>query len=205
MGRRAAIAGLLACLAALAAAPAGAAAALPDDSVYQLPATLTDSASRAIRWQDLQGKPRVATMFYTSCRYVCPMAIDSLRAVERGLTEDERQRIGFVLISMDPARDTPATLARVMTERRLRPERWTLLQPRAEDLRGIAGMLGIRYRALADGEFNHTTTLVLLDAGGRVLARSDRLGAQGDAEFLAAVRRAIAAGSAAVNDSPSGR
>ena len=205
MGERAAIACLLACLAALPGAPARAAAALPDDSVYQLPAALTDSASRTIRWRDLQGKSRVATMFYTSCRYVCPMAIDSLRAIERGLTENERQRIGFVLISMDPARDTPAALARVMIERRLQPGRWLLLQPRAEDLRGIAGILGIRYRALADGEFNHTTTLVLLDAEGRVLARSDRLGAQGDAEFLAAVRRAIAAGAATVSDSASGR
>src|SRR5687768_2316894 len=104
MGKPAAIASLLACLAALPVAPAEAAAALPDDSVYHLQAALTDSANRPIRWQDLQGKPRVATMFYTSCRYVCPMAVDSLRAIERGLTADERQRIGYVLISMDPAR-----------------------------------------------------------------------------------------------------
>ena len=204
MTQRALIGCLLACLASQPVAWSGAAAALPGDSVYQLPASLTDSAGRAVRWQDLQGQPRVATMFYASCRYICPMVVDSLRAVERELSEKERQRIAFVLISMDPARDTPEALARVMTARRLQPGRWLLLQPRPEDLRGLAGMLGIRYRGLADGEFNHTTTLVLLDAAGRPLARTDRLGGEGDAEFLAAVRAAIAAGAEPVSDSASG-
>jgi protein SCO1 len=166
------------------------AAKLPGDSVYQLSAGFSDADGHAVAWTDLRGKPRVATLFYTSCRYICPLVVDSLRAVERGLTEKQRARIGFVLISMDPARDTPEALAKVMLERHLNPAGWLLLQPRPEDLRGIAGILGIRYRALSDGEFNHTTSLILLDAGGRVLARTDRIGGEGDPEFLAAVRAA---------------
>jgi protein SCO1/2 len=180
-------------------------AAPPGDSAYQLPAALTDSNGTALQWHDLRGKPRVASMFYTSCRYVCPLIVDSLKAIERQLTEAERARIGFVLVSMDPARDTPNALARVMSERRLDPARWRLLQPRAEDVRSIAGILDVRYRGLADGEFNHTTTLVLLDADGRVLARTDRVGAQGDPEFLAAVRRAATGRPAAASDKGSGR
>ena len=52
-------------------------------------------------------------------------------------------------------------------------------------------MLGIRYRELADGEFNHTSALVLLDSQGRVLARTERMGSQPDPEFLAVVRKAL--------------
>lgn len=174
-------------------------APLPGDSVYQLPASLTDASGRALAWSALRGKPRVATMFYTSCKYLCPLVVDSLKAVERRLTPAERQRLGFVLISMDPVRDTPEALAALMAERRLDADGWTLLRPKPEDLRGLAGLLGIRYRALADGEFNHSTALVLLDADGRVLARTDQLGADGDAGFLAAVR------AAAASDSASGR
>lgn len=170
------------------------AATLPGDSVYQLPASFTDAKGHAVAWENLRGKPRVATMFYTSCRYICPLVVDSLRSVERGLTAKQRARIGFVLISMDPARDTPEALANVMQERHLDPAGWLLLQPRPEDLRGIAGVLGIRYRALTDGEFNHTTSLILLDAAGRVLARTDRIGGDGDPEFLAAVRAATDGG-----------
>jgi protein SCO1/2 len=164
--------------------------ALPGDSVYQLPATLMDAAGRTVAWKDLRGTPRVATMFYTSCKYICPLVVDSLRAVERKLTPAERARAGFVLISMDPERDTPEALSQLVAERKLDPARWTLLQPNADDLRGIAGLLGIRYRSLADGEFNHSTALVLLDAEGRVLARSEQLGADGDPAFLGAVRAA---------------
>lgn len=183
---------VLAPMSAYSAAPP----ALPGDSVYQLPATLTDASGRTIAWKELRGTPRVATMFYTSCKYICPLVVDSLRAVERKLTPAERAQIGFVLISMDPARDTPEALSQVVAERKLDTARWTLLQPRAEDLRGIAGLLGIRYRSLADGEFNHSTALVLLDAEGRVLARSEQLGADGDPAFLAAVRAAAASGNA---------
>ena len=171
---------------------------LPGDSVYQLPASLTDASGRQVAWKDLRGKPRVATLFYTSCKYICPLVVDSLRAIERELSAAERNRLGFVLISMDPARDTPEALSKLMAERRLDASRWTLLQPRPDELRGLAGLLGIRYRSLADGEFNHTTALVLLDAEGRVLARSEQLGAGGDPAFLAAVR-------AAVSGSASGR
>lgn len=166
---------------------------LPRDSVYQLPARLTDSTGHALAWKELRGRPRVATMFYTSCRYICPMIVDSVRAVERSLSEGQRQGIGFVLISMDPQRDTPEALAKVQSERHLDASNWLLLRPEPADLRSLAGILGIRYRALADGEFNHTTMLVLLDAEGRVLARTERIGGEGDPEFLAAVRAAAAA------------
>lgn len=185
---------LLACLAGIVATLATASSSqpslipLPDDSAYHLSATFTDSGGRAMAWRELRGKPRVATMFYASCRYICPIVVDSLRAVERSLNESQRIRLGFVLISMDPSRDTPETLAKLMSERNLAPASWLLLSPRPDEVRSIAGILGIRYRALADGEFNHTTTLVLLDSDGRVLARTDRIGSNGDPEFLAAVR-----------------
>lgn len=184
------LAGLLASF-SLAAMAAPMAETLPGDSVYQFQATLTDSTGRVFAWRDLRGQPRIVTMFYTSCRYICPLVVDTLRGIERQLTTDERERLGFVLVSMDPARDTPEALARVMSERHLDAAHWRLLQPRPDELRGLAGLLGIRYRSLADGEFNHSTALVLLDAEGRILARSERLGAGGDSAFLADVRAAV--------------
>ena len=50
---------------------------------------------------------------------------------------------------------------------------------------------GIRYRQLADGEFNHTSALVLLDADGRVAARTEIIGSKPDPAFVAAVRKAV--------------
>ena len=188
---------LVACLAAaaVAAVPRAASAVeapLPPDSVYQLDAGLTDQGARPLRFRDLRGKPRLVTMIYTQCQYVCPLIVDSVKAVERELSAAERQRLGFVLISMDPKRDTPAALKEVMGTRHLDPAAWTLLRPDEAGLRGIAGVLDVRYRALADGEFNHTTALVLLDAEGRILARSEQIGGRADPELLAAVRALFA-------------
>ena len=77
--------------------------------------------------------------------------------------------------------------------RKLDAERWTLARTDERNVRSLAALLGVRYRALADGEFNHTSSLVLLDGEGRKLADSAQLGSTPDAEFLAAVRAAISA------------
>lgn len=176
---------------ALAAPPAAQKSPLPGNSVYQLDVQLTDQAGRSSAWRDRRGKPQLVSMFYTSCQYICPLIIDSGKAVEKQLTDAERARLGITLISMDPVRDTPAALKTVADKRKLDPARWTLASPLASDVRAIAGVLGIRYRALADGEFNHTSALVLLDSEGRILARTEKVGSQPDPEFVAAVRKAL--------------
>ena len=164
--------------------------ALPGDSIYQLPLPLTDSQGQTRDWGTLRGKPRLVAMFYTSCQYICPLIVDSGKAIEHQLSPTERGRIGIVLISMDPARDTPIALRKVFDKRGLDAGGWLLASPPAADVRAVAGLLGIRYRQLADGEFNHTSALVLLDAEGRIVARTEQVGSKPDPEFVAAVRRA---------------
>ena len=86
----------------------------------------------------------------------------------------------------------PAALKQVFDKRRLPADRWTLARTEAAGVRRLAAVLGIRYRPLADGEFNHTSALVLLDGEGRVLARTETLGSVPDPAFLAAVKAALA-------------
>lgn len=167
------------------------AAALPSDSVYQLSLPLTDSSGTTRDWRDLRGKPRLVSMFYTSCQYICPLIIESGKAVERQLTPAQQGKLGVLLISMDPRRDTPPALKKVATQRRVDSSRWVLASPPAQEVRAVAGILGIRYRQLADGEFNHSSALILLDANGRILARTEQIGTQPDMQFVAAVRKAI--------------
>jgi protein SCO1/2 len=180
-------------LLASAAVAAPAQAPLPRDSVYQLPVVLTDQHGKAWDWRGKRGTPQVVAMFYTSCRYVCPLIVDSGKAVEHALGPDERPRLGILLISMDPKRDDPAALMSVARKRDLDPARWSLASPPAESVRGVAGVLGVRYRQLADGEFNHTSALVLLDREGRIVARTEQVGTKLDPEFVAQVRQVLRA------------
>lgn len=172
-------------------AQAAAGTPLPRDSVYQLDVTLTTHEGRRQPWSSHRGKPQLVSMFYTSCQYICPLIVDSGKAIEHALTPAQRERLGIVLISMDPARDDPDALSSVMSQRKLDARRWLLASSRPGDVRSVAGVLGIRYRALADGEFNHTSALVLLDAEGRIVARTDRVGTRPDPRFLAAARELL--------------
>jgi protein SCO1 len=169
---------------------AGGPAPLPRDSVYQLPLQLTDQSGRTSDWRTRRGKPQLVSMFYTSCQYICPLIVDSGKTVEKNLTPAQQQKLGILLVSMDPRRDTPAALQAIVDKRHLDTARWTLASPPVGDVRAAAGVLGIRYRQLADGEFNHTSALVLLDANGRILARTEQVGSRPDPEFIAAVRAA---------------
>lgn len=188
-----ALAMLLPFAAADARGPASASAPLPADSIYQLDARMTDQSGKATSLAARRGRVQLVSMFYTSCRYICPLIIDSGQAIEKKLTPAEKARLGITLVSMDPKRDDPAALMRVATRRKLDLARWVLLRPQAGDVRAIAGVLGIRYRELADGEFNHSSAMVLLDAQGRELARTEKLGSVPDPAFVAAVRKALAA------------
>jgi protein SCO1/2 len=169
-----------------------AATPLPKDSVYQLPLPLTDQHGKTWDWRSHRGQPQVVAMFYTSCQYMCPLIVDSGKAVEHALTPAERQKLGIMLISMDPKRDTPAALEGIATKRKLDPARWSLASPRANDVRSVAGVLGVRYRQLANGDFNHTSALLLLDRDGRIVARTEQVGSVPDPAFIAVVRRSVA-------------
>ncbi len=168
------------------------AAALPGDSVYQLPLVLIDQDGKARDWRSRRGRPQVVTMFYTSCPYMCPLIIDAGKGIDKSLTAVQRGKFDLLFISMDPANDTPAALMALAKKRKLDTAHWTLAAPQQQAVSSAAGVLGVRYRKLADGQFNHSSVLVLLDRSGRIVARTEQIGAKPDPEFLAAVRHEIA-------------
>ena len=170
---------LFVCVFALVAHGALAAPApLPTDSIYRANLTLTDAQSRPMPWAGQRGEVRIVSMFYTSCTFSCPMLVESIKVVLQALSSEERESVKVTLISFDPKRDTPVALAKMQKDRELDPARWTLLR--------------IRYRALANGDFNHTTLSVLVDAEGRIVASTEGIRGVPDPAFLDAVRKTLA-------------
>jgi protein SCO1/2 len=165
---------------------------LPGDSVLQIDNVFTNQDGRNFKLAERRGKPQLVAMFYTSCKYICPLIIDSGKGVDNSLTPAERKNLSILLVSIDPARDTPEALMYIVNKRKLDTTRWTLSRTDEKGVRTLAALLGVRYRVLADGEFNHTSALILLDAEGRVVARTETLGSKPDPVFLAAVRKTLA-------------
>ena len=177
-------------------APQALAAPASDFSVYDLESRWTDQAGRERALGSLGGRVQVVAMVYTTCAHTCPMILAELKRVEAGLPEAERARVGFVLVSLDPARDTPARLASFASGARLEPAAWTLLTGSEDGVRELAALLGIRYRAEADGQFSHANSYLVLDADGRIVHRQEGLGS-GRAPVLARIHAAAAGGTGA--------
>ncbi len=169
---------------------AAAAAPLPSDSVYQLNAQLTDQAGQNFAIANKRGHPVLVGMFYTSCEFVCPMLVEALRDTEAKLTAEERAQVSVLLITIDPARDSVAVLQRTAQQRELDPAHWTLARTDAATTRKLAAVLGLQYRALPNGDFNHSTNLILLDANGRIAGRTGQL-ANADPAFVKLIKLAV--------------
>lgn len=179
------VAGLLLAGAACAATP------LPGDSIYNLPVQLTTQDGQPQMLSARRGRPQLVTMFYTKCQMVCPMIIDSLRLTRNALDPAVRSQVDLLAVSFDPANDNVATLRSYAEKRKLDPRIWTLARAAPAQVRQLSGMLGLQYRQLPDGEFNHSSELILLDVDGRIAARTTMIGKL-DPAFVKAVNQVVA-------------
>lgn len=168
-------------------------ATLPGESVYQVPAVMTNQSGHQVAWESLRGRPVIVSMFSANCRMTCPMIVQSGRSLQKNLSHEEKANVQIVLISIDPKRDTPSALMEVARTHRLDLSVWQLLRPSDSDLRTLAAALGVNYRELPDGTFSHTSVQMLLDAEGRVLARGEISGPAPDPAFVASVREHLGA------------
>lgn len=164
-------------------------ARLPADSIYQLQSEMTDQDGRAFKLENMRGRPVIVSMFYNSCQFVCPMLIDTVQQTQDKLTPEEKARLSYLLVTFDPGRDDVAVLKSIATKRKLDGEHWTLARTDPAAVRKLAAVLHIQYRLLANGDYNHSTALILLDGEGRILGRTAKLGSV-DADFIKLVQRA---------------
>lgn len=165
---------------------------LPSDSLYQLKLQMVDQTGRSFALDEHRGRPMLISMFYTSCQFVCPMLIEALQATQAKLSTGERAQLSVMMVTFDPEHDSVATLKRTSDQRQLDPEHWTLARTDAKNVRKLAALLGIQYRAIGNGDFNHTTALILVDSEGRIAGRTAQLGSA-DPAFVKLVKTAAVA------------
>lgn len=116
-----------------------------------------------------QGSRATALFFgFTHCASICPLSLSYLNKMRDQLAPEERQQLDIVLVSVDPARDTPDRLAEYVpffgsgTGVRI-PE---------PELSEVAKAYGVAYQQVdvkgAGYQINHTTATYLIDREGKV-------------------------------------
>lgn len=157
-------------------------------SIYNLNVKLTDASGAQHSLDVHRGHPVLVTMFYGSCPMACPLLIDTMRSIERTASPTDREQLRMLLISIDPERDTVVNLNALGTSRKLDQSRWTLARTDAASVRKIAAVLGIQYRKLPDGSYNHSSVVTLLTPDGEIAVQSSEMG-KADPELLAALAK----------------
>ncbi|MEO5618781.1 MAG: SCO family protein [Candidatus Eisenbacteria bacterium] len=143
--------------------------------IYGLDLPLIDQEGRPLVLADLRGRVLVAAMMYGSCKSVCPRVTEDMKAVEARLPRLDRDRVEFVLFSLDPGRDTPAALRRFAGEHALDLSRWRLLAASEDGVRDLAAVLGLKYKPEAGGEIAHSAMIFVIDREGIVRLRQEGL------------------------------
>jgi protein SCO1/2 len=92
----------------------------------------------------------------------------------------------MMLVSFDPARDDVAALRNIVSAI------WISAGPLPAAMRtaftSLSVALGIQYRQLESGEFNHSTAIILLGPDGRILAKTTKL-ADTDPAFIKVLKQ----------------
>jgi protein SCO1/2 len=147
----------------------------PPPLMDQAPAfTLTNRDGRAVRSQDLAGKPWIADFIFTRCPASCPLMTARMARLDQELARDHEVRL--VSISVDPEHDTPAVLERYAQSYKA-PPRWLFLTGGKEEIYRLSRQgfkLGIDIPppsgpgGPAVEPILHSTRFVLVDGQGRI-------------------------------------
>lgn len=140
-----------------------------DKSLYLLDSRWTSDVGRTIPLSVLRGRPQVIAMFFTHCEYACPIIVNDMKRLQATLSPRARVKTDFLLVSLDPKRDTADALAVFRTKAQLPLASWTLLRGNDDDVRELAALLGVNYAPDARGQFAHSNLITVLNEEGEIV------------------------------------
>ncbi len=123
---------------------------------------------RAVRSAEFRGKVRLETFIYTRCQDSCPLVSAKLARLQRLLAARDLlgRRVVLASITLDPAYDTPAVLARHAAAFRADPRGWLYLRgAEAETRRLVEAYGGVTRPGQAPA---HSDWLFLVDGDNRI-------------------------------------
>lgn len=149
--------------------PAPAAEGLPFPVQIDARFALTDQTGRAVTEQDFRGAPMVLFFGYANCQSVCSVALPHIgEAME--ILGAAGAPIAPVMITVDPARDTPAALAETLPRYHPRLVGLTGTPEALAEARAVFQVKTEQVAADPDGGpiFAHGSFIYLIDGDGRV-------------------------------------
>ncbi len=141
----------------------------PDNSIFNLTSEWKTQDGRIVPLKDFGGKINVAAMIFTSCRSACPRITADIQRIETEVQKKHKDEVGFLLISMDPDRDTPEKLKQFALDHHLDLSRWTLLTGNDDDVMELANVLDVRFKKSVENGIDHSNVIHVVDPAGVIV------------------------------------
>jgi protein SCO1/2 len=161
-----------------------------DQSLYKIDATWTADVGREVKLSALNGRPQVMALFFANCQHSCPFIIHDMKQIQKALPAKIRPRVDFLLVSIDPDRDTPEALKAFRVKHGLDMEHWSLLRGSPEAVKKLADMVGFRYYPGSTLQYAHSLLISVLDQNGVIVYQQAGIGRQPD-EAVAVLKRLV--------------
>lgn len=159
-----------------------------EESVYLVGGDWKDQDGNAFDLNSLAGQKQVVAFIFTNCKEVCPFMMRSMKNIQDKLPEEVRANTGFLVVSFDPERDTPAVLKN-FGEHYKADEHWTFLNGSDDDVRTLANTMNIRYQHAEGGMINHSNAIMVLDEHGKMIEQANGTSTAGEDAVVAALKQ----------------
>lgn len=147
-----------------------------------------NSPNGAVSLSDFEGKLVLAYFGYTFCPDICPTNLGNLSLAYRQLSDEHKQDLQILFISVDPERDTPQRLQQYVD---YFDANMIGLTGSADTLAEIASRYGVVYEKVEDGSENyavdHSAFTYIIDQQGQL--REQLQHAVGPEVFIDAINR----------------
>ncbi|MDD3005131.1 SCO family protein [Flavobacterium sp.] len=149
-------------------------------SIYNLPEKWTTQEGNDIELKQLRGKVLVMVMIYTSCKAACPRLVADMRNIEKRVPKEYKDKVQYVLFSIDPKVDTPERLKTFSIENKMDSEQWLFLRSNDEQTREFSAVLAVNYKKISPIDFSHSNIISVFNAEGELTFQQEGLGADYD-------------------------
>ncbi|WP_312246117.1 SCO family protein [Stutzerimonas nitrititolerans] len=130
--------------------------------------TLTNQDGEPVQVDQLEGKWTLLFFGYTFCPDICPATLAELRQLRSQLPDEVREQLRPVLVSVDPARDTPEQLKQYLE---FFGEGFLGLTGTLDDIQTLANGVGIPFipgdTSRENYTVDHSGNLVIIGPDGR--------------------------------------
>lgn len=136
----------------------------------------TNHLGHQVKLADYKQKTLVVNFIYTRCPSICPTQISHLANVFNRLSVEERKRLLFVSITLDPDHDNPETLHQFADRFDIDKDGWLFLTGNMETTERTMNALNVMSYSLGNEEYNHSSNIYVVTNEGETVSVIDDSG-----------------------------